>query len=60
MAVATLLAMNILTVFASILAQYHLGSLIRPKVVRLSLGLWSVGAAFEVVVAMYTTADTLR
>ena len=45
MAVATLLAMNILTVFASILAQYHLGSLIRPKVVRLSLGIMVGGCS---------------
>lgn len=59
MAVATSLAVIILTAIASVLAHHRLGSVVWAKVFRLSPGIM-VGAAVGAVVAKHISADTLR
>ena len=59
MAVATSLAVIILTAIASVLAHHRLGSVVWVKVFRLSPGIM-VGAAVGAVVAKHISADTLR
>lgn len=59
MAVATSLAIIILTALASVWAHHRLGSVVWAKVLRLSPGIM-IGAALGAVVAKQISADALR
>jgi uncharacterized protein len=59
MSVATSLATIILTSISSVLAHHRLGSVVWPKVFRLSPGIM-LGAAAGAVIAKHISADSLR
>lgn len=59
MAVATSLATIILTAISSVWAHHRLGSVVWPKVFRLSPGIM-IGAAVGAIVAKHISADALR
>lgn len=59
MAVATSLATIILTAISSVLAHHRLGSVVWPRVFRLSPGI-VIGAAAGAVIAEQVSADNLR